>query len=155
MCQHKWWEYVTLSPLFLAIVAFCFSMTGGVCWEFIEYTADQVGKLDMQKDFVVDHFSSVTLDETRQNVPVVVSDISDVIIVHSDGSEQTLGVGGYLDIGINDTMKDLFVNLIGAVVFSIIGFFYVKSRGKGKVASQFIPKVKMEEGGGAPDPSSR
>ena len=155
MCQHKWWEYVTLSPLFLAIVAFCFSMTVGVCWEFIEYTADQVGKLDMQKDFVVDHFSSVTLDETRQNVPVVVSDISDVIIVHSDGSEQTLGVGGYLDIGINDTMKDLFVNLIGAVVFSIIGFFYVKSRGKGKVASQFMPKVKMEEGGGAPDPSSR
>ena len=46
-------------------------------------------------------------------------------------------------------MKDLFVNLIGAVVFSIIGFFYVKSRGKGKVASQFIPKVKTEEGGGA------
>ena len=124
-------------------------MTVGVCWEFIEYTADQVGKIDMQKDFVVDHFSSVTLDETRQNIPVVVSDISDLIIVHSDGSEQTLGVGGYLDIGINDTMKDLFVNLIGAVVFSIIGFFYVKSRGKGKVASQFIPKVKTEEGGGA------
>lgn len=144
-----------LSPLFLAIVAFCFSMTVGVCWEFIEYTADQVGKIDMQKDYVVDHFSSVTLDETRQNIPIVVSDISDVIVVHSDGSEQKLGVGGYLDIGINDTMKDLFVNLIGAIVFSVIGFFYVKSRGKGKVASKFIPKLKTEGGGNPPEPSSR
>ena len=31
-----------LSPLFLAIVAFCFSMTVGVLWEFFEVTADQV-----------------------------------------------------------------------------------------------------------------
>ena len=52
-----------------------------------------------------------------------------------------LGLGGYLDIGILDTMKDLFVNFIGAVVFSFIGYFYVKSRGKGKFASRFIPQV--------------
>ncbi len=144
-----------LSPLFLAIVAFCFSMTVGVCWEFIEYTADHVAKTDMQKDFVVDRFRSVTLDETRQNVPILVSDISDVIVVHGDGSQEALGVGGYLDIGINDTMKDLFVNLIGAVVFSIIGFFYVKSRGQKKFAAQFIPKVKTEEGSPAPDQRSK
>lgn len=54
-------------------------------------------------------------------------------------------MGGYLDIGIHDTMKDLFVNLIGAVVFSIIGYFYVKKRGKGKFASKFIPKVRTDE----------
>ncbi|MBR2258073.1 MAG: hypothetical protein IJ899_12250 [Blautia sp.] len=133
-----------LSPLFLALVAFCFSMTVGVCWEFIEYGVDTFTEGDMQKDFVVDHFASVTLDETRQNIPIVVSDISDVIVVHGDGSQEALGVGGYLDIGINDTMKDLFVNLIGAVVFSIIGFFYVKKKGEGKFASKFIPKVKAE-----------
>ena len=67
-----------------------------------------------------------------------------MIVVHGDGSQEALGVGGYLDIGINDTMKDLFVNLIGAVVFSIIGFFYVKKKGEGKFASKFIPKVKAE-----------
>ncbi len=133
-----------LSPLFLAIVAFCFSMTVGVCWEFIEYSVDHLSNSDMQKDVVVDHFASVTLDETRKNIPVAVSDISDVIVVHSDGSQEALGAGGYLDIGINDTMKDLFVNLIGAVVFSIIGYFYVRSRGQGKFASKFIPKVKKE-----------
>ena len=42
-----------------------------------------------------------------------------------------LGLGGYLDIGLLDTMNDLFVNFIGAVVFSVIGYFYVKAGGKG------------------------
>ena len=45
-----------------------------------------------------------------------------------------------LDIGLLDTMKDLFVNFIGAVVFSVIGYFYVKGRGKGTFASRFIPR---------------
>jgi hypothetical protein len=38
-------------------------------------------------------------------------------------------------------MKDLLVNFVGAVVFSVIGYFYVRSRGKGKIARGFIPKV--------------
>ncbi|NCB03463.1 MAG: hypothetical protein EOM67_15120, partial [Spirochaetia bacterium] len=42
-----------LSPLFLAIVAFCFSMTIGVIWEFFEYFMDLVFAMDMQKDTVV------------------------------------------------------------------------------------------------------
>lgn len=32
---------IQLSPVFLAIVAFCFSMTIGVIWEFFEYGMDQ------------------------------------------------------------------------------------------------------------------
>ena len=44
-----------------------------------------------------------------------------------------------------DTMKDLFVNFIGAVVFSFIGYFYVKKKGQGKVAHRFIPKVEAPE----------
>ena len=38
-------------------------------------------------------------------------------------------------------MKDLFVNFIGAIVFSVIGYFYVRHKGKGKIANQFIPVV--------------
>ena len=38
-------------------------------------------------------------------------------------------------------MKDLAVNFVGAVVFSVIGYFYVKNRGKGGFASRFIPRV--------------
>ena len=131
-----------LSPIYVALVAFCFSMTVGVMWEFFEYTGDRVMKLDMQKDTVVSNIYTVELDETRSNKVVAVKDIADVIIVHSDGSQEALGLGGYLDIGLIDTMKDLMVNFLGAVVFSIIGYFYVKEKGKGDFAAQFIPRVK-------------
>ncbi|MDO4483103.1 MAG: hypothetical protein Q4C54_01325 [Clostridia bacterium] len=136
---------VKLSPLFLAIVAFCFSMTVGVLWEFFEFGSDLLVHTDMQKDTIVNTVYTVELDETRSNKVIAVDDIQDVIVVHSDGSQQSLGLGGYLDIGIADTMKDLFVNFIGAVVFSIIGYIYVASRGKGKFASRFIPQVEMEQ----------
>lgn len=132
---------ITLSPLFLAITAFCFSMTIGVLWEFFECIMDQVLLLDMQKDTVVHAISSVMLDPAGGNAPTVIQDITDVIVVTADGAQRALGLGGYLDIGILDTMKDLFVNFIGAVVFSIIGFFYVRSRGKGRFARRFIPQV--------------
>lgn len=133
-----------LSPVYLAIVAFCFSMTVGVLWEFFEFAADRFIGLDMQKDTVVKAIGSVALDPSMSNKVIHIKDISDVVIVHSDGSSQALGLGGYLDIGLYDTMKDLFVNFIGAVVFSFIGYFYVKHQGKGKLASSFIPKVNME-----------
>lgn len=134
----------SLSPLYLAIMAFCFSMTIGVLWEFFECTMDVFFHLDMQKDTVVNTISSVMLDPNGGNVPTAIRGITDVIVVTADGSEIPLGLGGYLDIGILDTMKDLFVNFIGAVVFSFIGYFYVKSRGKGRFARRFIPQVLPE-----------
>lgn len=126
-----------LSPAFLAIVAFCFSMTVGVLWEFFEFTADQVMHTDMQKDYVVHEVNSVSLNPDGLNVPVHVQ-IESVIVNGEDWTEQ---LGGYLDIGLIDTMKDLQVNCIGAIAFSIIGFFYVKHRGKGKLAAALIPVV--------------
>ena len=136
---------ITLSPLFLAITAFCFSMTIGVLWEFFECTMDQFFFLDMQKDTVVHTISSVMLDPAGGNHPTAIRNITDVIVVTADGAQHPLGLGGYLDIGILDTMKDLFVNFIGAVVFSLIGYFYVKSRGKGRFARRFIPQVVRPE----------
>ena len=128
-----------LSPLYLAIVAFCFSMTVGVVWEFFECTMDQFFLLDMQKDTVVHSIGTILLDPTGGNHPVALHNIVDVIVVQADGSQTALGLGGYLDIGLLDTMEDLFVNFIGALVFSIIGYFYVLSRGKGKFVKRFIP----------------
>lgn len=132
---------LSLSPVFMSIVAFCFSMTIGVLWEFFECGMDQLLMLDMQKDAVVHSISSVMLDPTGGNSRILIEDIVDTIVVTGDGRQISLGLGGYLDIGILDTMKDLFVNFIGAVVFSVIGYFYVKTRGKGRFASRFIPKV--------------
>lgn len=137
---------LSLSPAFMAIVAFCFSMTIGVLWEFFECAMDQFFLLDMQKDAVIHSISSVMLDPTGGNTPTIIRDIADVIVVTGSGEEISLGLGGYLDVGILDTMKDLFVNFIGAVVFSFIGYFYVKNRGKGWFAKRFIPKVLPESG---------
>lgn len=128
-----------LSPAFMAVVAFCFSMTIGVLWEFFECGMDLIFHSDMQKDTIINAIYTVALDESRTNTVVGVTGITDVAI-----NGESLGLGGYLDIGLLDTMKDLFVNFIGAVVFSFIGFFYVKSRGKGRVARRFIPRRKEE-----------
>ena len=132
---------LSLSPVFMSIVAFCFSMTIGVLWEFFECGMDQLMMLDMQKDTVVNSISSVMLDPSGRNNRVAIENIVETIVITADGQQIPLGLGGYLDIGILDTMKDLFVNFVGAAVFSIIGYFYVKSRGQGKFASRFIPKV--------------
>ena len=130
-----------LSPVYLAIIAFCFSMTVGVMWEFFEYGVDCFLGLDMQKDMVIKNIGSVMLDPANSNKVIAVRDIADVVIIHGDGAQQALSVGGYLDVGLHDTMKDLIVNFIGAVVFSIIGFFYVKAKGQGGFAARFIPRV--------------
>ena len=130
-----------LSPLFLALVAFCFSMTIGVLWEFFEFGMDMVFGTDMQKDTIVHAIHTVTLDPTLSNKVVTIPDIQDVVI-----NGESLGLGGYLDIGIIDTMKDLFVNFIGAVVFSVTGFFYARSRGRRKTPAQsFVPLKKNPE----------
>ena len=133
-----------LSPIYVALAAFCFSMTVGVLWEFFEFGMDRLFHLDMQKDTVVQSITSVMLDPTNMNIPVTIGDITSVAV-----NGQELGFGGYLDIGLYDTMEDLFVNFIGALVFSFIGYFYIKRRGEGKIAKAFIPTItepKPEEG---------
>lgn len=129
-----------LSPLFTAIVAFCFSMTIGVIWEFFEFGMDQLLEYDMQKDTVIHALRSVTLDPEGRNVPYVISNITETVVNGRD-----LGIGGYLDVGLIDTMQDLIVNFIGASVFSVIGFFFVKNRGKGRIVGRFIPRRKAKD----------
>lgn len=117
-----------LSPLFLALVAFCFSMTIGALWEIFEFSVDNLFHKDMQKDTVIQQITSVALDPTNRNIPITISNIQDVVV-----NGESLGLGGYLDIGLYDTMGDLIVNLIGAVVFSVIGYFHQKHRKKSVV----------------------
>ena len=107
-----------LAPGYLALVAFCFSMTIGVMWEFFEFSMD----------------SSVMLNERGMQVPVVIRNIKEVTV-----NGQVLPMSGYLDVGLIDTMKDLFVNFIGALVFSVIGYFALRTkRGDFGIMSRFI-----------------
>ena len=59
----------TLSPVYVALAAFCFSMTIGVLWEFFEFSMDRLFHMDMQKDTIVHTISSVMLDPTNSNIP--------------------------------------------------------------------------------------
>ena len=128
---------VRLSPAFVALVAFCFSMTVGVVWEFFEYGMDVFFHTDMQKDTWINTIYSVSLNPEGRNVAQHVA--VDSVVVNGETWP------GYLDIGLHDTMKDLFVNFVGAVIFSVIGALYIMGRGKGWFAKKFIPRLKVDE----------
>lgn len=127
---------ISLSPVFVALVAFCFSMTIGVIWELFEFSMDQLLGFDMQKDTYLTSFRSVLLNEQRLNIPVKV-DI-DSLVVNGEPWK------AYIDIGLIDTMMDLLVNFIGAAVFSTFGYFYIKQRGKGNFLKRFILKSNIQ-----------
>ena len=126
-----------LSPFYLAFVSLCFSMFIGVMWEFFEFFMDQVFQLDMQKDTVIHSFSSVMLDPAHSNTPIRLEDIHDTVV-----NGTSLGLGGYLDIGLIDTMQDLLVNFIGAVLFSFFGYFCMKYKDKRKLLRKLVPRRK-------------
>lgn len=130
---------IRLSPVFVALVSFCFSMTVGVLWEFFEFAMDYFTHSDMQKDTILTSISSVLFNPANENVPVSIP-IESIVV-----NGETWNYGGYIDIGLYDTMTDLFVNFIGAVGFCMIGLLYIKGRGDGSFAKRFIPQRKQVE----------
>lgn len=139
---------INLSPFYLCLVAFCFSMTIGILWEFFEYGGDKLMKFDMQKDTLVTNISSVYLNPDNENKPIVVDNIGKTEIFDKNGKLLYVIDGGYLDIGLNDTMKDLFVNFIGALVFSFFAYIGLKNNKSSSVVEKFVPikeKRKMAE----------
>lgn len=138
--------HTKMKPIFVALVAFCFSMTIGVLWEFFEFGMDETIRTDMQKDRIATVISSVALNEEKENVPIVIKNIEETKIygeIDNEKTEITIK-GGYLDIGLKDTMKDLLVNFVGAIIFSCIGLLYIKDRDEYRFAENFIPIMKTE-----------
>lgn len=129
-----------LSPFFAVMVAFCFSMTIGAVWEIFEFGMDQLGGFDMQKDTVVNMISSVHLDPAGGNTPTAIHNISEVYV-----GNVPLGLGGYLDIGLYDTMMDLIVNFVGAAVFSVIAYIYLRNQERVKWIGKLIMRRKKKE----------
>lgn len=136
-----------LTPLFVALVAFCFSMTVGVVWEFYEFGSDRYFHTDMQKDRIVSRVDTTELDPTKSNVVIHIRDVDHTVLYAADGAELVRIEGGYLDVGIIDTMKDLFVNMVGAVVFSAFGFLYICHREKYGFVGKLL--IRREPDGGA------
>lgn len=123
---------ISLSPFFVVLVAFSFSMTVGVIWEFFEYGMDTLIHTDMQKDTVVRSINSIVLNPEGKNMAVYLN-VNNISVNGTDWK-----YGGYIDIGLIDTMTDLIVNFIGAVLFSFVGLFYLTDRKKGNFVERFI-----------------
>ena len=135
--------FFRMSPLLIVIVSFSFSMTIGVLWEFFEYAADHILLLDMQKDTVVHTVSSVLMNPMKVQRPWIIRNITEMSI---NGTE--MGVGGYVDLGLIDTMEDLFVNFIGALTFSIIGWLALHGKRRERMIAMglaVVPKMPEQE----------
>lgn len=98
------------------IFCICFSMTIGIFWEFFEFSSDVFNLTDMQKDRILENISSIKINEFSNNKPIIIKEI-DHTILYDKSNNVLLEMNGYLDVGIVDTMKDLFVNLIGSCIF--------------------------------------
>lgn len=127
-----------MSPFFLAMVSFCFSMTIGVLWEFFEFGMDMLFLLDMQKDTVISQISTTYLDPTKQNLRVLIPEITQTAV-----NGQIMDIKGYLDIGLIDTMEDLLVNFIGAFVFAVLQYIYGK-HGDKRIFKNLVPFMQEE-----------
>ncbi len=135
---------IKLSPIFMCIVSFCFSMTIGIFWEFYEYLSDNsLLHTDMQKDRYITKINSILLNQNHENIPLKIDKIAYTEIYYLDNNNNLVKTtidNGYLDIGLNDTIKDLFVNFLGALSFNIIGYFYFSNKEKFKFLRHFILK---------------
>ena len=96
---------MNLSPVFVALFAFCFALTLGVFWEVYEYSFDGFLGLNMQKFM------------TEEGVEFV-------------GRK-----------ALNDTMKDLIVDAVGAFIISFLGYLSLKYKTK-LVDNFLIRKIK-------------
>lgn len=140
--------HICLSPIFVALVAICFSMTIGILWEFCEFGIDSFFYQDMQKDSIVSNISSVSFNNKNEKPPIRINNIEKTVIFYRNPSGELVQKqinGGYLDLGLKDTMKDLIVNFIGAIIFSIIGLLYIKDRDKYRFIEKILLSTKKEE----------
>ena len=81
---------MNLSPLFVCLFAFCFSVTIGSLWEIYEFTGDGLFGLNMQKFM------------TAQG---------ELLVGHN---------------ALRDTMKDIIVDVLGALLASVIGMISIR-----------------------------
>lgn len=136
-------HHMDFNPIFVILVTICFSMTIGVIWEFCEFSLDHFLGKDMQKDRIITKISSIKINSDKNNSPYLLDDIEKTIIFTKN--HFVVIDGGYLEIGLIDTIKDLFVNFVGAIIFSFFGYFYMNHKSTFSLARYFILKAKKSE----------
>ena len=96
---------ITLSPVFIAMFAFCFAVSVGVLWEIYEYAFDGILGLNMQKSMLEDGTQLIGRAE------------------------------------LDDTMKDIIIDVCGSLAAAIVGYISIKRQQKSaRWAHSALPK---------------
>ena len=117
--------------------AIFFSTTVGVAWEFFEYLISETMGFDMLEDAIVTDIQSYLLSQSH-NVAIELNDITQTVITYDGGKEWVIN-GGYMDLGLYDTLNDLLIAAAGTVsiaIVSIISFYKFP-----KFNKMFIPEL--------------
>lgn len=110
------------SALLKYMSAICFALATAAVWEFLEYGMDQLFNMDMQQDSIVNNITSYYFG-SQMGLTGAVGNIQSVIINGVD-----IGLNGYLDIGLHDTMTDMLVCALGAASFCLVQLFNKSKR---------------------------
>ena len=121
-----------VSALSCSLFALCFSIAISACWEFVEFGSDRLFGSDMQKDTVL----TAVRTEYLGDAPGTVGSIDNIEEVVVNGEK--LPVKGYIDIGLFDSMEDMFVESAGALIVAV---FYLIDRGKHKLFIREQPEI--------------
>lgn len=97
------------SIYFVILFIFSLAMMTESVWEIFEFSIDRVIGTDMQKDTVIRNINSTYLSENIYVDKVIVNDI--------DFMDR---YGGYLDIGLYDTIGDMICTVVGSFMFIVI-----------------------------------
>ena len=117
-----------------AVFGIAFSMAISVFWEFFEFALDTFLGTDMQKDTLIFDIRSYLLNDVlggklgeMQTMEGVTTTINGMTI------------NGYIDVGRTDTMLDMLVETLGAIVYAVVLVIE-----KGKYSSFHLLEKKEE-----------
>ena len=90
------------------LFGFMFSLGTALLWELFEYLGYIVGGYDMEEDQIITSFSSYWLSEGHLHIePVVIEGIAKTVLYNAEGEIILTIDGGYLELGLIDTIVDM------------------------------------------------
>lgn len=98
--------------------AVAFSLAIALLWEMFEYAGTTFLGMDMEEDTIINHIRSFLLAGSHNDI-VEIDQITQTIIIYGNGQQYVIE-GGYLDIGLYDTLNDMLVCLVGAILLPVL-----------------------------------
>lgn len=91
------WKNIQLSPFFVALFAFCFSITCGAIWEIYEFLADGILCTNMQKFITADGIVLIGREAVRDTMEDFIVNVLGALIITTIGYIQLKRKRRYLE----------------------------------------------------------